>query len=120
MGNTESETSISFPVFYFEQGGLDNYDMDQYRHLVNDYKERFRGKPGNNELKLQVDYTNNLKDNITWDAGAKSTFRKYIIVNDFEVYEFLVGPFVYDPDRSNEFDYHRDIDAVYSNLNMAS
>jgi len=108
----------SFLVFYFEQGGLDNYDMDQYRKQVNDYRERFRGSQVNNELNLQVDYTNNLKDNITWDAGAKSSFRKYVIVNDFEVYEFPSGPFVYDPGRSNEFDYHRDIHAVYSNLNM--
>jgi outer membrane cobalamin receptor len=103
-------------VTQFFQTGSDEYDLDQLRSEVIDYKELFRGAIDNKELLLQADYQQQVNDRINWDAGARSTFRRYGSFNDFSVYDFPTDLFVKDDNRSNAFDYRRDIHAVYSNM----
>lgn len=103
-------------VTQFFHTGTDEYDLDQWRNNAIDYKELLRGKIENEELLLQTDYQQQVNDRISWDAGARSTFRTYGSSNNFSVYDFATDLFVKDDNRSNAFDYRRDIHAVYSNM----
>lgn len=100
----------------FFQTGSDAYDLDQWRNNIIDYKELLRGTISNKEFLLQADYQQQVSDRINWDAGVRSAFRRYGSSNSFDVYDFAAGVFVKDANRSNGFDYRRDIHAVYSNM----
>lgn len=105
-------------LFGFIQSGINNYDLDQLRKQTVDYSERMGGRQTNNEITVQADYSQTLNDNITWDAGAKSAFRVFGLVNDLEAYDFSQSKFVKDEFRSNHFDFDRGIHAAYGNLIM--
>jgi hypothetical protein len=102
----------------FFQTATDAYDLDQVDRQATDYKEIFRGSITNKELLLQADYAHQVNDSISWDAGIKSMFRQYSNLNNVEVFNFPAGLFGKDEGRSNWFNYHRNIYAVYSNLSF--
>lgn len=102
----------------FYQQGTDAYDLDQVNNQATAYKELLRGRISNRELMLQADYAHQVNDSVNWDAGARSMFRQYSALNNFDVYDFPAGLFAKDEGRSNQFNYRRHIYALYSNLSF--
>jgi outer membrane cobalamin receptor len=114
----DRKRDFSLLAFYFTMPGTNEYNLDQVREEAVDYKELLRGRTTNKELSLQADYVQRMNDSLTWDVGAKSAFRDFAALNNFSVYDFPSGAFGKDENRSNSFNYHRAIHAVYSNLTV--
>lgn len=70
----------------------------------------------NDELTFQVDYVQPLKKSATLEFGAKTILRD--INSDVLLQEIKDGKYLFNQDRSYNFNYNQDVMAAYTSLNI--
>lgn len=78
------------------------------------FKQNTTTKGINSITNIQLDYVQPLKNQMKWEAGAKTTLRN--IQNDFisQTYNYASSMFVADTNLNNNFKYSENIYAVYA------
>ncbi len=103
---------------YFLFSGSNRYDLNQIDIDQRPYKEVFDSKTHNQDLIIQVDYTQSFRNALKWETGGKLTQKKLDSDSKFDIYNFDNQAFSVDPVRSNFFSYQSTIYALYTNLSV--
>ena len=104
---------------FFSYDALEDYDLDQVRNDVTDYKEINRGISDNRELSLQIDDVFRIKEKTNIEAGLKAAFRYFALDSKISIFDFVNTDYLKDPVRSNNFSYNRGVYAAYINYGFS-
>ena len=100
-------------------GSQDNTDYHFTRLTEADLetrKEQSLNIGKNNEISMQVDYTEPLHAKLLWETGLKTTLRSVISNYSYDSFNFQRNNYESITARNNRFDYYQNILALYSQL----
>ncbi|MDX1665947.1 MAG: TonB-dependent receptor [Saprospiraceae bacterium] len=72
----------------------------------------------NLETTLQLDYVHPFGEAVKMETGAKAVLRRIDSDYTYEDFDFDSGSFIFDSDRSDNFDYNQDVTAGYLQFNV--
>jgi ferric enterobactin receptor len=106
-------------------GSQDNTDYHFTRFTetqIETRKEQSLNIGKNNEISIQIDYTEPLHSKLLWETGLKTTLRSVISNYHYDSFNFLQSNYESISARNNQFDYYQNILAFYSQFtwNMSS
>ena len=100
-------------------GSQDNTDYHFTRLTEADLetrKEQSLNIGKNNEISMQIDYTEPLHAKLLWETGLKTTLRSVISNYNYDSFNFQRNNYESITARNNRFDYYQNILALYSQL----
>jgi len=98
-------------------GSQDNTDYHFTRLTEADLetrKEQSLNIGKNNEISMQIDYTEPLHAKLLWETGLKTTLRSVISNYNYDSFNFQRNNYESITARNNQFDYYQNILALYS------
>ncbi|WP_460623002.1 TonB-dependent receptor [Hymenobacter tenuis] len=100
---------------------VQEYELDQFLGRSEQdqditYQEQSDNLARNLETTLQTDYAHPFSETALLETGAKAILRR--VSSDYDVFDGL--PPVYNPNRSNLFDYNQDVVSAYSTYGFSA
>lgn len=105
--------------FILSHKGTDDYDLDQLRGHIIDFREKSRGQVSNREFYLQGDFVQSITSLSKLEAGFKSTWRTSRTQYLVDIFDMPSDKFLQDAYRSARFHLQRDIHAAYTSYQLA-
>ena len=100
---------------------LDQFAGNTTENLAKNYREESDNLSRNLETTLQTDYAHPFSETALLETGAKAILRR--VSSDYDVFNSpsvsLLDP-VYNPDRSNLFDYNQDVVSGYGTYGFSA
>ncbi|GAB2771148.1 outer membrane receptor protein involved in Fe transport [Hymenobacter luteus] len=107
----------------FQDYYLDQFRGDSERNLDKEYREESNNLSRNLETTLQTDYAHPFSETALLETGAKAILRR--VSSDYDVFNSpasnggSIDP-VYNPERSNLFDYNQDVLSAYGTYGFSA
>lgn len=104
---------------FFGHLGRDDYDLDQLRQQIVDYREKSDGEAANRDFSLQGDLVQQFSSMAKLETGFNTTWRTNRTQNLVDIFNFSQDKFIRDEQRSSNFDMQRDVYAAYASFHIA-
>jgi outer membrane receptor protein involved in Fe transport len=116
--NPKNELNASIQWSHFKSDG--NYFIDEtiYPIKQRNIQEKGLNNGKTDELTGQIDITKALGKTATLEMGVKNIFRQIRSISEYMEYNDVKADYLKNGNRSDDFDYHQNVSALYAQTNF--
>lgn|GEM_PF-1256775 len=114
----DGSTEYNVMGYWFYQGQLNRYLLDQYRWQQKNYAEKNFNLLGNREFSFQADVRKDFGNDSELELGLKGAFRKFSNENRFDVFDFSQSVYLPNSLRADRFWFNWIIAAAYATYTL--